>query len=339
MMDPKRLAMLQEEQGRQAAMRSGKGSGTRLLDDVDQNIGNSSVFQPQMLAPGQYYTTKAQSLTNNSRLLNLTAQSKSGQSITVVMTVSRIVNTPGWIGPITGIIEFGNGSETTRIEFDIPPGPYIGSIIGTDQAEAPHDSGAVIQVPTGVVRAFVRYDNAFLTPELGGYAFGGVGSPFPIAPLSGPFAPNSIIDTPPNQTASPIKAKAFANYFGRHHSKLYKTQYVYCGNANLPVSFYYDFGGGNIQPALYCIPPFAKSVQLERVPQTAAIKMVIFDQLPSPPPFAGAPTLFERIYDIPSGIAPVIPIQGNDCLIGLLSADNTNANKVSAVKLVYEIGF
>ena len=340
MMDPRRLALLQAEQSRQAAMRSGKGTGTRLLDDVDQNIGNSSVFQPQVLPPGQYYSAKPQSLTNNSRLLNLTAQSKSGQSITVVMTVARIVNTPGWIGPITGIIEFGNGSETTRIEFDVPPGPYIGSITGTDRAETPQDSGAVVQVPTGVVRAFIRYDNAFITPELGGFAFGGGGSPpspVPIAnPSQGPFAPNVTA-----ANAGPIKAKAFANYFGRHHSKLYKTQYLYCGSPTIPLSFFYkDYPtpGSNYGP-IYCIPPFAKSVMLVRAPQTAAMKLTILDLLPAPSPFGGPGALFQQEHIIASGIAPTIPLTGNDCIISLASLDDTVPNRVNAVKLVYEIGF
>ena len=216
MMDPRRLALLQAAQSRQAALRSGKGAGTRLLDDVDQNIGNSSVFQPQALPPMQYFTAKPQSLTNNSRLLNLTSQSKSGQSITVVMTVARLVNTPGWAGPITGIIEFGNGSVTTQIEFDIPFGPYIGTLEGTSQSEEPHDSGAVVQVPTGVVRAFVRYDNAFITPELGGFAFGSAeanafydlwpGLPAVVNPITnpvdGPFGPNPTVTVPPTTTSA-----------------------------------------------------------------------------------------------------------------------------------------
>lgn len=323
MMDAKTIARMQEEASLNAALRSGKGKGTRLLDDVDQNIGNASNFLPQSTVGGQY-TTIPQTLTNNSRLLSLTSESKLGQSITVVMTAARLVNTSGWVGPLTGILEFGNGAVITKTEFDIPFGPYQGSFLTSTNSVEPQDSGAVIQVPTGVLRAYVRYDNAFITPTLAGYAFGGIGSPAPLPPISGPFAPNT-------KQPAPIRAKAFADYFGRIHSKLYKTQYIYVGKAANPVTF---------TPSYYNIPPFAKSVRVVRVPQTAGMQVILYDQLPA----TNDSNIFGDIYQIPSTafpgtISPTIRIDGNTSVIRIESLTADPVDQVCAVKLVYEIGF
>jgi hypothetical protein len=327
MMDAKRIAVMQAEASRNAALRSGKGKGVRLLDDSDMNIGNAATLAPQVLPAGVYHTTQAQTLTNNSRLLNLTAESKSGQSITVVMTASRLPNTAGLPGPITGVIEFGNGAVTTKVEFDVPFGPYQGDYLSTVNNVEPQDSGAIIQVPTGVLRVFARYDNAFLTPLLDGKAYGGGTIPFP-NPESGPFGPN--VKQPTN-----VRIKAFATYFGRIHTRLYKTQYLYTGAFVNPGPV--EFGATLYGGGLYCIPPFAKNVRLVRSPQTAAMNVTIIDPLPGSPPVGLGSAFLTSLYAIPSGPAPLIPIEGNDCLIQVQS--NTPADTVSAVKLVYEIAF
>jgi len=308
-----------------AALRAGK-NGTSLLDDGENNIGNATQIDPQILPVGVNYTTVPQTLSNNSRILNLTATSSKAQSITVVMTASKVGGAPGSTGPLTGLIEFGNGTQFTRVEFDVPFGPYTSAfLLGDNDNDQPQDSGAVIQVPTGILRAYFRYDNAFITPEVQGYAFGGPDSPGPINPLSGPYSPNFV-------HPGPMRTKAFTAYFGRLWSQLYKTQYLYVGSVANPVSFYY--GAPPVDPAYYCIPPFAKSVRLIRAPQTAAMTLTLLD-----PSSASAGSIVSKTYDVASGVAPVIPIEGNENLISLKSATASPGDQVYFVKLVYEIGF
>jgi hypothetical protein len=279
--------MLQEQQNLSSARRSGK-SGIRLLDDGENNVGNATLLQPQSLSGGELFTVQTPN-PPPARLLNLTASSKTGQSVTVVMTAARAAGqVSGVAGTITGLIEFGNGTQSTQIEFDIPLGPYIGQFRSVSQFSQPQDSGAVIQVPTGVVRAYARYDNAYITPELAGYAFGGPGSPsFPLFAGAGPFAPNLGLPTP-------VQVKAFANYFGRHYSKLYKTHYLYVGDKTRPQLFR---EGGS--PIPYAVPPFAKSVRVVVEP-AVSLTIQLTDQqalgatTPNPP-------LFAEGYVIPAG--------------------------------------
>lgn len=318
--------LLQRNQELESAMRAGK-SGVALLDDGENNLGNSTRIDPQILPAGVAYTTVPQALTNNGRILNLTSVSSKAQSITVVMTAAKVGGAKGASGPLTGILEFGNGTQFTRIEFDIPFGPFTSAfLLGDKDNDQPQDSGAVVQIPTGILRAYLRYDNAFLTPEIGGYAFGGVGSPGPIAAVSGPFAPNFT-------NPGPLQAKAFTAYFGRVRTHLYKTQYVYVGSFANPISFFYPFGPLPGTPAHYCVPPFAKSVRLIRLPQTAAMTVSLLDLS------TAVNGVESKIYNIPSGIAPIIPIEGNENVITVSSATANPADQVNLVKLVYEIGF
>jgi hypothetical protein len=332
-MNAKEAMLLQRQQEIESALRAGK-SGVKLLDDGENNVGNAQIIQPQILpttAPLTQFTTQKQE--GPPRLLNLTATSRTGQSVTIVMTAARNNNTTGAVGPLTGIVEFGNGTQFTRVEFDIPIGPYQGSFLGTIPGTQPEDSGAVIQVPTAVVRAYARYDNAYITPDMTGVAYGAPGSSaFPLTPGAGPFGPNinghtfGGIPIPP----AALQVKAFANYFGRHFSKLYKTQYIYIGDKTIPIIF-----NANTS-TIWAIPPFAKSVQVVRTPNTSAMSITLFDQI-AIGSGAATPAEFQEIYAVPANSNPVIPISGNNNAIAVSSA--TNADTVSAVKLVYEIGF
>jgi hypothetical protein len=179
-------------------------------------------------------------------------------------------------------------------------------------------------VPTGIIRAYARYDNAYITPELAGYAFGGPGSPsFPLFLGAGPFAPNLRLPTA-------VQVKAFAAYFGRHHSKLYKTHYLYVGDSTRPQLF---LEGGGLIP--YPVPPFAKSVQVIVEP-AVSLTIELTDQQALGSSSANPPLFAER-YVITAGTYPVIPIAGN--VNTVLIGSSTNADTVTAVKLVYEIGF
>ena len=337
-MDPRTIAIIQQQQNRRSALRSGK-TGTGLLDDGENNVGNATTIEPQILPAGLEFTTNKQQPING-RVLNLTAEAKKGQSVTVVMTAARPSNRNGGSGPLTGIIEFGNGTQSTAIEFDVPVGPFVGDFLNVAQGTQPEDSGAVIQVPTGVLRAYARYDNAYITPEIYGYAFGGPGSPSPFPPASniGPYAPNlgfpygTPLDPTPRPPC-PLQVKAFANYFGRHHTKLYKTQYLYIGSNVAPVAFTQPGNTGGF--AIYMIPPFAKSVKVVPFP---AVSMTIRlnDQVAIG---SDTPSTFilEETYVITAGTYPEIPITGNNNTI--LVQSTAAGDKVSGLKLVYEIGF
>ena len=341
-MDAKTIAMMQERDNLRAAKRSGK-SGTRLLDDGENNVGNAIVLAPQILPPGVELTSVKQSGLNG-RVLNLTAETKTGQSVTLVMTAARQPNQRGAIGPFTGVVEFGNGTQVTRVEFDIPAGPYVGSFLAALPGTEPEDSGTVIQVPTSVLRAYVRYDNAYITPEVSGFAFGTPGSSlFPLPAGAEPHAPNlgfpyGIPSIPPLPPLPPCPAiiKAFANYFGRHHTKLYKTHYLYVGNTTVPIVFGVT-GGPAILPLPYFIPPFAKSIQV--IPQPAvSMTLTLLDQVAFGEDVAPAnEVFFQETHVIAANTYPVIPITGNTNCYFLGST--ANGDTVSGVKVVFEIGF
>lgn len=308
MLDPRTIARMQDQANQNAAKRSGK-SGTRLLDDAENNVGNSTILYPEILPPGQNFTTVKQS--NPPRVLNLTADSKSGQSITVVMTAARQANQSGHAGPVTGIIEFGNGTQFTRIEFDVPIGPYIGDYLNVLPGTQPDDSGAVIQVPTGIVRAYFRYDDAYITPDLSGVA---VHSPSPTL-LAPTYLDQSTV-LPRPLAPTPLVVKAFANYFGRHHTKLYKTLYLLNDTAAV-----------NMIPVPYALPPFAKSLQVIRSPLATAMSVTLSDLIGG-----------DEIYDIPaSTTSPIIPVTGNQNTF-FLKTVGVGAS-ITFLKVVCEIGF
>jgi hypothetical protein len=89
---------------------------------ADNNIGISVLLYPQPVAPGvtDWGTTIPQM--DPRRLLLLTGPSRRGQTTTVALTASRVVGpdnpSPGIPGPITGMIEIGNGGQFTRVEVD-----------------------------------------------------------------------------------------------------------------------------------------------------------------------------------------------------------------------------
>jgi hypothetical protein len=334
-MDPRRITNMIRQAGVQAALRAGK-TGTKLLDDSENNVGNGTIVQPQSLNPGINFTTLLPPTANNSRLLNLTAESNKSQSVTVVMTAAATQASQKYSGPLTGIIEFGNGTQNTTISFDIPFGPYIGDDFGNIlPGTQPEDSGAIIQLPTSIVRAYARYDNAFVQPTITGPAFGGPrispsgpdGPSFPLGAGAGPFSPNDAT----GQFVAPLIVKAFVAYFGRIHNKLYKTQYLYCGNVVAKVSF---AGAGN-SPVLYCIPPFAKSVRLIRNPISAAMVVELVNETK----IASGDRTDAHYEIVANAMSPIIPIEGNSNLIRVGSLTAGAGDKVSDVRLVYEIAF
>ena len=291
-----------------------EGDFKHLLDtNADQNIGNSTILQPQA---GYGGTTIPQ--TNPARLLQLTGPSRTGQTTSVVFTASRIVGAdnprPGLPGPITGIVEFGNGARFTRAEFDVPIGPYLGWQGNPIASTEPQDGGVVVTVPTGVLRAYVRYDNLLIQPLLGLPTTNLADSLH--VPLVGPGGPNSLLNAP----AEPVLAKSMAAFYTRHYSKLYKTNYLYVGDHGVAAQ---QIPSGT----LVCIPPFARAVKVLRTDSTSMPSMTInlWD---------GA-HITERIV-IPAGSSPSIEISGNVNVVEVKSTANTDT--VTFLALCYEIG-
>jgi hypothetical protein len=281
-----------------------------LLDDAEQNIGNSATLVPQ----SGVATTTPQ--TNPPRLLQLSGPSQKGQTTSIIFTASRLVGSlnpnPGFAGPITGVIEFGNGGRSTKVEFDIPFGPFVGSFTGAAAASEPDDGGVIVTVPTGVLRAYTRYDNLLIQPILGipsqslatlnGVAFNGPGGAYPAG-------------IPGRPRAEPVAVKAMAAYFTQRHSPVYRTQYCYVrGVVSIPAN------------SIYCIPAFARSVRVFRNLTTADLLVQIYDE---------NHLLLEQ-YQLGAVPTPTIPLTGTAAYVAV-SSPNPGAN-VTFLALSYEIG-
>jgi hypothetical protein len=303
-----------------------EGDFKHLLDtNADQNIGNSANIQPEEGSA----TIIPQ--TNPERLLMLTGPSKTGQTTSIVLTAARIVGTdnpnPGYPGPITGVIEFGNGARFTRVEVDIPIGPFVGNFKTAFNATEPQDGGVIVTVPTGVLRVYARYDNQLIQPilaqlfstatslaQVSGVSFVGPGGP---ANEGGTIVP-----------AEPVLVKAMAAYFSRHTSKAYRTHYCYVGDNTSGIRVPISLGG--IKPAFFCIPAFARSLKVLRNPSTGGLgnlEVILYDNMAH---------ALDRVA-IPSGTAPIIPLVGTETVVQVLST-NPAVDTVNLLALCYEIG-
>jgi hypothetical protein len=251
------------------------------------------------------------------------------------MTASRIVGAdnpnPGYAGPVTGIVEFGNGGRFTRVEFDVPVGPYAGYFIQAANALDPQAGGAIITVPTSVIRAYARYDNLLMAPLLntsppvtlahvtGRNTWGPGGPRATVAP---PYTPPVV---PAPILAEPLLVQAMAAYFTRPRANAYKTLYLYASDPFVAVAT--PITGPNTPYAYWCLPAFTKKVKILREPITTTLDVVIRD---------GAQVIDQ--YTIATGSsAPEIEIQGQATIIGIESHDLT-ADQVLFLALSCEIG-
>ncbi len=302
-----------------------------LLDtDADQNIGNSAILQPQDGQGSAYGLVIPQ--TNPERILQLSGPSKTAQTTSIIFTTARITGSannpsPGWAGPITGIVEFGNGGRFTRAEFDVPVGPYIGALQGAASNTEPQDGGVVVTVPTGVLRAYARYDNRLIQPVLGsnpplslaqtlGVPFVGPGGPIPAN-----AGPNFAFP------AEPVLVKAMAAYYTRHFARLYKTQYCYTSGVGVAPIFIDPV----LNQALYCVPALARTVKVLRFPMSSAMIVRLYDGL------YGDPNIEPLdVVNVAANTSPTIELVGN---MNLLTVSSSTANDtVKFLALCYEIG-
>jgi hypothetical protein len=218
----------------------------RLLDDGDQNIGNGT--------PVQAYPDPAQAVatilpqTNPPRILALDAISPSGQVVCIGVTASGIpdfINNATFPTPITGIVEIGNGSVFTRIEFDVPVGRYaLQSTLG-DAPATPDDGVVLITVPAGTLRVYARNDSKLIVTDM----IGLVGD-----------ANMATLLPPVEGLAADAFVKAFATYNMIRSHAISPTRTYYIGKANGgPLTFV-----SSITTA-YAIPPLATRFKVMRL--------------------------------------------------------------------------
>ena len=282
---------------------------------AEQNIGNGNIIYPQAGSA----TVIPQ--TNPERILRLSGPSSAGQTTSVILTASRIVGSqnpnPGYPGPITGVIEFGNGGQFTRAEVDIPVGPFSGSIAQATNAVEPQDGGVIVTVPTGVLRVYARYDNQLLALSIDSSPPQSLAQYLALSPIAGPGGP--VVRPTSLIPAEPVLVKAMTAYFSRHTSKVFRTQYVYVSDLSTGVPIPVTPQG------IYCIPPFARSVRILRNPLASAMNVNLFDN---------ANHILNQV-PVPPNASPSIPLEGTETLIGLVSSA---ANQVSLLAFCYEIG-
>ena len=315
---------------------------TPLLMNAEQNIGNSAILQPQVLQSPATATVIPQ--TNPPRLLNLTGGSAVGQTVSIVMTASRILPgaenpNPGFPGPITGIIEFGNGGRFTKIEFDLVVGPFAGYFSTAQPSLEPQDGVVIVTVPTGVLRVYARYDNVLLAPILSTnppvsqVEYTNSQPPFPAVPVVGPGGPlltkinalqNAVI--PPE----PVLVKAMVAYFTKTRSKIYKTLNCYISQEiSVPVPIEI----GNPSPfdaagfpgySFYALPPYTKNIKILRFPGVD-LDILMHDGV--------RPVDYINVTALPASV-PSFDVVGNATIIGVKS----NGHKLNMLKIVCEIG-
>jgi len=300
-----------------------EGDFQHLLDtNADQNIGNSALLQPQ---PGSVATTIP--ATNPARILQLNGPSKTAQTVSIVFTASRVVGqdnpNPGYAGPITGILEFGNGGRFTKVEFDVPVGPFLGNFQGAAASSEPQDGGVIVTVPSGVLRAYARYDNLLIQPTLGlptQSTAQKLGVPF-VGP-GGPVAPTSPSPAP----AEPVLVKAMAAYYTRHYAKAYKTQYCYVGSPGF-IAQWMPSGQGK---AVYCVPAFARTVKLLRwnsnLSTSPSMTLQFYDGI----------NFLEEVTIAAGAVSPTIDLVGNETIIQVVSTSPSDT--ITFLALCYEIG-
>ena len=136
--------------------------GKAILDLEELNLGVSGIIA----APGGP-TPRMGDVT---KLLDVTGDGRRARTMTVMMGQS--FQQPSFppntriSGPLTGIVEFGNGAVFSRVEFDIQEISRMPDInvppSGLDPVfKSPYFSGTALTVPGSAARVYARNDNNF----------------------------------------------------------------------------------------------------------------------------------------------------------------------------------
>lgn len=152
-----------EELGKLNAF-STRPSASPLLDQYDLNLGSTQ----KVPRPNRTNTPQAGALV---RLLDINSEGRSGQVVT--LTMGSLINdgevAPGLAaisGPVTGIVEWGNGAASNRVEFDLPqpsrllcdPFSPFTTNYSKDLVTTPRQSGLTLTLTASSIRVFARND-------------------------------------------------------------------------------------------------------------------------------------------------------------------------------------
>ena len=151
--------------------------GRKILDNGELNLGGQKDVNP---VAG--LTDQRPGIGPEVRLVELRGDSKLATWVTVSFNLLPVspatpLSNPQ-VGPLVGIVEFGNGSAINRVEVDIQQGNWISSILPGGASPLGNafplpPGGTMISVPTGALRAFARNDGGY-QPLGDGNAIGNV---------------------------------------------------------------------------------------------------------------------------------------------------------------------
>jgi hypothetical protein len=345
--------------------------GTKHLLDAGDTLDGNLVDPIGLSGAWNGSEIITQPAANPDRLLNLSADSSTGQMVTVAIsafvanfTQAGVPNSlpagesyqfPALAGPLTCRIEFGNGAQVIAAEIDIavsgrsalplmtapptdiPIAQFMNTIEGTTQ----------FTVPGGVLRVYGRNDSNLVTPacSLFNNDIFGVPSANPAFPGfqniprgMGPWwQGNPVPVLNPNEVIPvPAAMRAVATYFTRpsgQRSRNSKTVWVYNalpGNSAAVLT-------NNNRPAIYFVPPLAKSVRVLRNNTTvggavdgpsAGVDLYLYDAMITPY------EPLERLSVAATVPSPTFDLPMSCVAIGVV----TNTAEVTQLCLDFEIG-
>lgn len=144
----------------------GEYVGRNVLNLPDLNLGTTQVAVRASSGDVPAMATPI-------KMIDVTGDARLAREVTI--TMGLLVLTPvmegqdaggGTTGPITGIVEWGNGAAFSRVEFDIPPVsriPTPSTSLNTglpgEFHQAPRVSGVALAVTASAVRVYARNDN------------------------------------------------------------------------------------------------------------------------------------------------------------------------------------
>jgi hypothetical protein len=282
----------------------------RLLDGEELNLGSTQVAKVPLPRPF-LHTDVATG--EQIRLLDLSCRGKNARTVTLFFS-QKILETQqnplaNTSGPVSGIVEFGNGAALSTVEFDIPsvsriPGNSMFPISGNppaypDKFKNPAISGVSLTVTAASLRAFARNDNNL--------------------PLV--FDPLRIIGSA-NETDLDPTVSCFIGYgqtLGAN-KVLRKTIYIVdsgSGSPDMPPATDVDIG----------VPAFSKTVRFPRTPIQATALRIEFDS------FFGA-TYGD--YIIPAGSDGPLEVPP-DCYRIIVTADPTNLVDIDNLSAIFDL--
>jgi hypothetical protein len=286
-----------------------KGRAAKFLLDQDElNLGVSKVVVTPRTKPFNAFAIAAG---NEERLLDLACEGRFARTVSITFAAfvlepdqNSLANTTG---PITGIVEYGNGAVFARVEFDIPAVSRLPGLLTTrggvttpypNGFKSPAISGVTVCVAAGAVRTFARNDNNL--------------------PLV--YFPERIIGSVNASNIDPTVScsVAYGETFGANRH-LKKTIYIVDNDG---------FAASSMAPGdsvEISVPPFAKTVRFPRTPVDTTTLGVIFDSYFGPE---------YGTYAVPAGGDGPFEIPP-DCF--RIKIANTGATSITRMSAIFDL--